>query len=295
MRRFAPTLKGLSLLMEPHHFFTAQRVLIVAGKGGVGKSTVATSLAHLSARSGLRTLLVSLTEPAVGIPTHELLEQITVSPGRALSDYLATKGLGLLSRQLAKSGIMELVATTAPGLDDLLVLGRIKAFEQELRADVIIVDGPAAGHAIDLVQAPIQLKRAISTGPIGSQADEVLNMLSDGNRCKLLMVTTAAITPIAETMEAIAGIQSTVNMSLAPIVINRCDEDVPEINATLTSPLAEAYAYARERYVAQQDAMTTLRDDVATTQIHVARHRLSGAALVEEIAADIAAQIGGAA
>ena len=68
-----------------------------------------------------------------------------------------------------------------------------------------------------------------------------------------------------------------------------------KINTTFTSPLAEAYAYARERYVAQQDAMTTLRDDMATTQIHVARHRLSGTALVEEVAADIAAQIGGGA
>jgi anion-transporting ArsA/GET3 family ATPase len=201
--------------------------------------------------------------------------------------------MGLLSRQLAKSGIVELVATTAPGLDDLLVLGRIKAFEQEVRADVIIVDGPAAGHAIDLVQAPIQLKRAINTGPIGSQADEVLNMLADERRCKLLMVTTAAITPIAETMEAISAIQRTVKMSLAPIVVNKCDEDVPAISTALESPLSDAYEYARQRYTAQQDAMQHLATDIATSQIHVARHRVSGVALVEEIAADISAQIGG--
>lgn len=279
--------------MEPHHFFTAQRVLIVAGKGGVGKSAVAAALALTSARAGLRTLLVSLDAESIEVPQHELLNRVTVTPGNALTDYLASKGMGLLSRQLAKSGIVELVATTAPGLDDLLVLGRIKAFEQELRADVIIVDGPAAGHAIDLVQAPIQLKRAINSGPIGSQADEVLNMLSDANRCKLLMVTTAAITPINETMEAIEGIQRTVDMSLASIVVNKCDEDVPAITTALESPLAEAYAYARERFVAQQDAMNTLRSDLATSQIHVARHRASGTALVEEIAADITAQIGG--
>lgn len=280
--------------MEPHHFFTAQRVLIVAGKGGVGKSAVAAALALTSARAGLRTLLVSLDAESIEVPQHELLNRVTVTPGNALTDYLASKGMGLLSRQLAKSGIVELVATTAPGLDDLLVLGRIKAFEQELRADVIIVDGPAAGHAIDLVQAPIQLKRAINSGPIGSQADEVLNMLSDGNRCKLLMVTTAAITPINETMEAIEGIQRTVNMSLASIVVNKCDEDVPLITTDLPAPLSEAYAYARERFMAQQDAMNTLRTDVATSQIHVARHRASGIALVEEIAADISVQIGGA-
>ena len=279
--------------MEPHHFFTAQRVLIVAGKGGVGKSAVAAALALTSARAGLRTLLVSLDAESIEVPQHELLNRVTVTPGNALTDYLASKGMGLLSRQLAKSGIVELVATTAPGLDDLLVLGRIKAFEQELRADVIIVDGPAAGHAIDLVQAPIQLKRAINTGPIGSQADEVLNMLGDGNRCKLLMVTTAAITPINETMEALEGIQRTVNMSLASIVVNKCEEDVPVIATQLPEPLSDAYAYARERYMAQQDAMNTLRTDVATSQIHVARHRKSGSALVEEIAADIAVQIGG--
>ncbi len=278
--------------MEPHHFFTAQRVLIVAGKGGVGKSAVSAALALTSARAGLRTLLVSLDAESIEVPAHELLERVTVTPGRALTDYLASKGMGLLSRQLAKSGIVELVATTAPGLDDLLVLGRIKAFEQELRADVIIIDGPAAGHALDLVQAPIQLKRAISSGPIGSQADEVLNMLSDARRCKLLMVTTAAVTPVAETIEALEKIQSTVNMSLASIVVNKCDEDVPSITTTLESPLSDAYAYASQRHAAQQEAMNDLSNAVSSEQIHIARHRAVGAQLVEEIAADIAAQIG---
>jgi len=281
--------------MEPHHFFTAQRVLIVAGKGGVGKSAVSAALALTSARAGLRTLLVSLDAESIDVPAHELLDRVTVTPGRALTDYLASKGMGLLSRQLAKSGIVELVATTAPGLDDLLVLGRIKAFEQELRADVIIVDGPAAGHALDLVQAPIQLKRAISSGPIGSQADEVLNMLSDGRRCKLLLVTTAAFTPVMETVEALAQIHTTVNMSLASIVVNKCDEDVPALHTALESPLADAYNYALQRHAAQQEAITQLSSAITAEQIHIARHRFAGALLVEEIAADIAAQIGGAA
>ena len=288
MRLFAPTLNGLSFIMEPHHFFTAQRVLIVAGKGGVGKSTVATSLAHLSARSGLRTLLVSLTEPAVGIPPHDLLEQITVSPGRALSDYLATKGLGLLSRQLAKSGIMELVATTAPGLDDLLVLGRIKAFEQEKRADVIIVDGPAAGHALDLVRAPLQLKRAIGTGPISQQADEVLEMLSDGDRCKLMLVTTAAITPVTETCEAAEELRDTANMTLAPIVVNKCDPEVPIVDTSmLEATMREAFDYISLRGKAQIEALGVLSDSLDLPQLTVMRRRLSGEPLITLMANDL--------
>ena len=277
--------------MEPHHFFTAQRILIVAGKGGVGKSAVAAALALTSARSGLRTLFVSLDAESIDVPAHELLERVTVTPGRALTDYLASKGMGLLSRQLAKSGIVELVATTAPGLDDLLVLGRIKAFEQELRADVIVVDGPAAGHAIDLVQAPIQLKRAISSGPIGSQADEVLSMLSDPHRCKLLMVTMPAMTPVAETIEAIEKVQSTMGIALAPIVVNKCEGDVPALSLTTHNYLADAYSFATTRLSSQREALQSLSQNLNSPHIHLTRHRSDGAPLVDALATEIELQL----
>ena len=245
--------------MEPHHFFTKQRVLIVAGKGGVGKSTVAASLAILSARSGLRTLLVSLDAQSVEVPTHPSLECVTVTPGGALSDYLSSKGMGLLSRQLARSGIVELVATTAPGLDDLLVLGRIKAFEKEDRADIIIIDGPAAGHASDLVRAPQQLKRAISTGPIGQQADEVIDMLKDPDRCQLLFVTTPALTPVAETLDVVSSIQETVSISVAALVVNKVSAPPPSVTSHIEqSYLRDAYNYVQQRSTAQTDAITLL-------------------------------------
>ena len=288
MRLFAPTLNGLSFVMELHPFFTAQRVLIVAGKGGVGKSTVAASLAHLSARNGFRTLLVTLDQLANGLGPHAQLEQITVSPGRALADYLATKGLGLISRQLAKSGIMELVATTAPGLDDLLVLGRIKAFEHERPNDVIIVDGPAAGHALDLVRAPVQLKRAIGSGPISQQADEVLAMLADPARCRVMLVTTAAITPVTETCEAADELQETSHIALAPIVVNKCNPDVPRIDEALLLPSTrDAYRYMSQRAAAQADAIGVLTDSLKEHQLHLMRHREDGPALVNALADDL--------
>jgi anion-transporting ArsA/GET3 family ATPase len=274
--------------MEPHHFFTAQRVLIVAGKGGVGKSAVSGALAHLSARSGLRTLLVSLDPPTIEVPQHELLERITVSPGNALTDYLSSKGMGLLSRQLAKSGIVELVATTAPGLDDLLVLGRIKAFERELRADVIIVDGPAAGHATDLVRAPRQLKRAIGTGPIAGQADEVLEMLADANRCKILMVTTPAMTPVTETLEAITDLQDSVNIALAPIVVNKREIAPPVVDESLLEGyMRDAYGYVAAKESAQSEALALLQSSLDIPLLMISRRRLKGSALIELMANDL--------
>jgi anion-transporting ArsA/GET3 family ATPase len=278
--------------MEPHHFFTAQRVLIVAGKGGVGKSAVSGALALLSARSGLRTLLVSLDPPTIEVPQHELLERITVSPGNALTDYLSSKGMGLLSRQLAKSGIVELVATTAPGLDDLLVLGRIKAFERELRADVIIVDGPAAGHATDLVRAPRQLKRAIGTGPIAGQADEVLDMLADATRCKILMVTTPAMTPVTETLEAITDLQASVDIALAPIVVNKREIAPPSVDESLLEGyMRDAYGYVAAKETAQSESLALLQSSLDVPMLTISRRRLKGAALIELMTNDLEASM----
>lgn len=278
--------------MEPHHFFTAQRVLIVAGKGGVGKSAVAGSLALLAAQSGLRALLVSFDAETIEVPAHERLERVTVTPGNALTDYLASKGMGLISRQLAKSGIVELVATTAPGLDDLLVLGRIKAFEKELRADIIIVDGPAAGHAIDLVRAPLQLKRALATGPIAQQADEVLAMLADGTRCKILMVTTPAMTPVQETVEAATELRDDVHIVLAPVVVNKKEPDVPSLSTTdMSQELVDAYTYASQRSQAQQEAIAVLSDTLELPQMTITRRRLDGAELVNAMVEDLALAI----
>ena len=278
--------------MEPHHFFTAQRVLIVAGKGGVGKSAVAGSLALLAAQSGLRALLVSFDAETIEVPAHERLERVTVTPGNALTDYLASKGMGLISRQLAKSGIVELVATTAPGLDDLLVLGRIKAFEKELRADIIIVDGPAAGHAIDLVRAPLQLKRALATGPIAQQADEVLAMLADGTRCKILMVTTPAMTPVQETVEAATELRDDVHIVLAHVVVNKKEPDVPSLSTTdMSQELVDAYTYASQRSQAQQEAIAVLSNTLELPQMTITRRRLDGAELVNAMVEDLALAI----
>ena len=278
--------------MEPHHFFTEQRVLIVAGKGGVGKSTVAAALAILAARSGLRTLLVSLDAPSVEVPQQTSLETLTVTPGGALSDYLSSKGMGLLSRQLARSGIVELVATTAPGLDDLLVLGRIKAFEKENRADVIIIDGPAAGHASDLARAPQQLKRAISTGPIGQQADEVLQMLADPQRCKLIFVTTPALTPVAETLDVVHTIQSTVNMEVAALVVNKVNAPVPEITDTgADAYVADAYAYMKKRVAAQNDAIALLQSSRTEKTLQIPLADEQGADLLTTLANELSSAI----
>lgn len=280
--------------METHHFFTRQRILIVAGKGGVGKSAVASAMAMAAARAGLRTLLVSLNPDSTRIHGQEHLESVSVTPGGALTDYLSSKGMGLLSRQLSRSGIVELVATTAPGLDDLLVLGRIKAFEKELRADVIVVDGPAAGHAVDFVRAPSQLKGAIPSGPIGQQADEVITMLADPARCRVVIVTTPAMTPVMESTEVIAELTGARNITIAAVVVNKCEPTVPALDVSaLPADMAAGLRYALERESSQRIAIEELARTVDIDSFTVRRHLMEGGALLEQIANEVEAGIAG--
>ena len=136
--------------MDSLQFFAASRLVIVAGKGGVGKTTVTAVLAHAAADSGLRVLAVELEGKPVltDLLAGSSVEVLTITAPEALAAYLDAHGLKRVSKRLATSGIIDVVATAAPGIDDIVVLGKLKQLERLDAFDLIVVDGPAAGHAI---------------------------------------------------------------------------------------------------------------------------------------------------
>ena len=283
--------------MDARHFFTASRILIVAGKGGTGKSAVSAALAVSAARAGLRTRLVDLEGPAIEVPEHDLLSRETVSPGRALSDYLDSHGLGFVSRRLATSGIVELVASTAPGIDDLLVLGKVKSLANSPDLDLVVVDGPASGHALDMLRAPTHLRRAVPGGPIGHQADEVIAMLADPSRCRTMIVTTPAVTPVHEALESARQLATEFSVALAPVVVNLVDEAPSPLAdpSSLPTHLRDAWQWASTRATSQASAVAEL-DAALSSHLSVARlllrrHHLDGVDLVAAMADDLPAAI----
>lgn len=279
--------------MDVRHFFTASRILIVAGKGGTGKSTVSGALALAAARSGLRVRLIDLDGPTTSVPAHENLVRETVSPGRALSDYLDSRGFGFVSRRLASSGIVELVASTAPGIDDLLVLGKVKSIAHSPDVDLVVVDGPASGHALDMLRAPTQLKRAVPGGPIGHQADEVITMLGDAMRCRTMIVTTPAVTPVHEAVAAMNELAHDFGVALAPVVVNTTDETPPPLvdPSTLAPHLRDAWQWASTRAAAQASAVEELDAATELPLVVLRRHRLDGDDLVAALTNDLVAAI----
>ena len=225
--------------MDPAHFFAASRVLIVAGKGGVGKTTICATLADAASRAGCSVLIVRLTaggnlprlfgaEPISTTGTALRagtvgLGEITgrlLTPDEALLDYLADHGLQRITRRLVSTGALEVVTTAAPGIRDLLVLGRVKQLEVARAADLIIVDAPAAGHAVSFLRSPAGLRDAVMAGPIAAQATDVLEMLADPARARVVLVTLPEETPINELVETAFAVEDEVGVQLGPVVVN---------------------------------------------------------------------------
>ncbi|MEX1216973.1 MAG: ArsA-related P-loop ATPase [Acidimicrobiales bacterium] len=227
--------------MDPARFFAASRVLIVAGKGGVGKSTMSAALARTAAQAGISTLLLRLTPGGPvgrlfgqqeGTGTEQLLHPgggphgdaevrgRVVTADEALADYLVDHGLGRITRRLASTGAVDVVITAAPGIRDLLVLGRVKALETTRAAELIILDAPAAGHAVSFLQSPTGLRAAVGAGPIATQADDVLEMLADPERCRVMLVTLAEETPVNEIVDTAFALEDEIGIALGPIIVN---------------------------------------------------------------------------
>ena len=245
--------------MDPKQFLTTSGVIIVAGKGGVGKTAVSAALAMASSSVGLRTLIVEvegksglaslfnsaqfsyseiqLVEPSLGVGE---VRARTVLPEDALLDYLKDHGLKRISGRLVSTGALDVVATAVPGISDILVLGKIKQLERSREFDLIIVDAPAAGHAITFLRSASGLEDAVKVGPINSQAKDVLALLNDPTRCRVLLVTSPEETPVNELIETAYSLEDEVGVSLGPVVVNGVLPELPGLQANPLEAAAQA-------------------------------------------------------
>jgi anion-transporting ArsA/GET3 family ATPase len=266
--------------MEVARFCSTSRVVIVAGKGGVGKTTVTASLAVAAARAGSSVLIVEV-EGKSGLPTMfgaaplsydelELDRRIRarfLTPDAALVDYLVTHGMRRISKRLIASGALEVVATAVPGMKDILVLGKVKSLDETRAADLLIVDAPAAGHAISFLLSPRGLLDAIRVGPISKQAADVVALLSDPSRCQVMLVTLPEETPVSEAIETAYAIEDRAGVALGPVVVNQCFEPLPDdVSASIAAIHADAELCGR--FVSDREAS----DLAHAAEFRMARH-----------------------
>ncbi len=291
--------------MDPAAFCSQTRLLIVAGKGGVGKTTVSATLARMAANYGLTTLIVEVegksgigsafgrTGPLTydevvlsggGADGRADVRARMITPDDALVEYLQGHGLRRLSKRLVNSGAIDIVATAAPGIKDILVLGKVKQLERAPEIDLIVLDAPAAGHAVTFLTSASGLLDAVTVGPIRAQAEEVLELLSDGRRCQVLLVTLAEETPVNEVVETAFALEDRVGVSLAPVVVNGVYDhldglEVGPVEAAAQAglelvegqaeALTRAASFRRQRQALHEEQVQRLRHALPLSQLRM--------------------------
>lgn len=229
-----------------------RKLVVVTGKGGVGKSTIAAALGLAAAERGLRTIVVELGDqrrlPGLlagdGRPTNgrtpkephagaelalgESLWGVTIDPDRALLEWLQALGGRVPGRVLAGSGTFQYFAAAAPGARELvsmvkvweLTRGSARWRRRSGRYDLVVLDAPATGHALGLLHSPRTFGAIARVGPIFGQAERVRELLEDETQTGYLAVTQATEMAVGETLDLREGLRSRVGVDLDATIVN---------------------------------------------------------------------------
>ncbi|HEX3452064.1 MAG TPA: ArsA family ATPase [Solirubrobacteraceae bacterium] len=222
-----------------------RELLVVTGKGGVGKTTVASAIGLLASDRGLRTIVVEVGEqarlpalfdtpmPAAGveIELQPGLWSLTIDPDRALLEWLQALGGRVSGRVLASSNTFQYFAAAAPGAKELISMVKIweltrgnrwRGRERGRRRgyDLVVLDAPATGHALGMLGSPSTFGRIARVGPIASQAERLRALLEDPARSSYFAVAQATEMAISETLELQERLRERLGRELDAVVVN---------------------------------------------------------------------------
>lgn len=212
-----------------------RELLFVSGKGGTGKTSVAAALAELAVREGKRTLVCEMDAKgalAAAFEVRELhFQPSEVKPGLwamvmntedSLKEYLRLfVRIPLVGRIGPLAHTLDFVADAAPGVKEILGIGKLCHEVRQHHYDLVIVDAEASGHIVAQIDAPRAIRELVQVGMVREQTDWMLEILGDAARTGLVVVTTPEEMPVTETIELVDKVQSTTDVNVAAIVANR--------------------------------------------------------------------------
>jgi len=213
------------------------QVLFVTGKGGCGKTTVAAALAVALAEAKRRVLLVELAaergferlfdSPELGLEPQRLATRLSAAriDRRALVEAYFHRLLpfSFLSRRLLSSITFNALSSAAPGVQEFLVLDQLLRWSNSRRPrwELIIVDAPATGHALQLLRTPRQLARLLAGGPLASTLAAITDFVADAERFRAVLVSSAEEMSVNETLETAAVLRDELGIAVSASLLNR--------------------------------------------------------------------------
>jgi anion-transporting ArsA/GET3 family ATPase len=265
-------------------------LLVVIGKGGVGKSTVAAALGLAASARGLRTIVVevaaredlsrALASHAAGVYAEralgERLHHISIDPQRAMEEYLRQAlPVGALAALLSRSRIFTTLIAAAPGMRELLTMGKVWELAQQGRRvrdaepyDLVVLDAPATGHGLAMLQAPRTFATIARVGPVAGQGRAIADFLVDPRRTAVLAVSTAEEMPVTETLQLRSQLGQQSGLDLSLVVVNAIvphrfsAADERTLRAAPRSPARHAALFAATWTRQQHAQITRLRQSL---------------------------------
>jgi len=257
-----------------------RRLIIVSGKGGVGKSAISVALALRAQRTGRRVLLSAMTDhvgAAIHLGADRLgyeaatfhggIRAMGVDRAAALDEYVKIQlRLPAAAPTRALTRAMQVLADTAPGIREVITMGKPIFDAWQRHHDLVIVDAPPLGQLMSYLRAPAVVADLVPTGAVRDQARRMGSTLADPEQTALVLITTPEELPALETSEALAELESEHLVSLGAVIANRVlpGFDVPaeRLAALPDRPASEAAAHHVGLLEMQDTVLTPLPIDL---------------------------------
>jgi anion-transporting ArsA/GET3 family ATPase len=226
-------------------------LIVVTGKGGVGKTTVSAAVGLLAARRGLRTIVVEVTGASLtpdtngagGLPAlfgysqapphgeevelQEGLWGLSIDRDRVLAEWLRALGGRVPARVLTSSSAFQYLIAAAPGAREMLSLVKVWELVENRHPgrrgadyDLVVLDAPATGHALAMLSSPQIFTGIARVGPIARQARQVRELLEDPTRCAYLAVAQPTDMAVTETLQLRQNLRDELGRELHAVVVN---------------------------------------------------------------------------
>jgi len=216
-----------------------RQLLVVTGKGGVGKTAVSAILGRAFAARGRRVLVVEvdprenlhqmLGVPPTGgdiLPAGPRLWVQNLKPRQVLDAVVRERmKIDLLANRVLASPIYHHFADGAPGLTELAILGHalrlVRGIEKKApQLDMVVLDAPATGHGVRLLASPLLVADVIRNGPFADMAGELAALIADPGRCGIVAVTLPEEMPVQEVLEMREALRGQVGKDPEALIIN---------------------------------------------------------------------------